>query len=402
MPELSRVVVVGASAAGLSAAETLRRKGFAGELVIVGAESALPYDRPPLSKQILRGTWEPDRLALRRPEALDALEATWVLGVAAGSLDVDSRSVVLTDGRTFDFDGLVIATGVRPRRLPFGHDLAGVHVLRTVDDAVALRADLRAARSLVVVGAGFLGAEVAAVARELDVAVTLVDPMKAPLSAQLGETVAQKCLSMHAQHGVDLRCGHSVRGFVSDAGSVGGAVRVVVLDDGCEIAADVVLVAIGSTPATEWLAGSGLDLGDGVCCDEYSRAAPGVVAAGDVASWRHPGHGPMRVEHRLNATEQGSAAAASLLGENSAFAPVPYFWTDQYDTKIQAYGRTHGDLDFRVVEGDLHGTRFGALYGDGERVVGALSWNMPKVAISLRAEVVAGAPWDGGPRRHER
>jgi len=385
----AHVAVIGGSAAGLSAAETLRRRGYAGRLTIVGAEARDPYDRPPLSKQVLRGTWEPEQIKLFNAQALACLRAEWHLGVCARSLDAEGRSVLLDDGRQVDCDGLVIATGVQPRRLPFGHELVGVHVLRTVDDALAMRARLRKARSLVVAGAGFLGAEAAAVAREMGLEVAIVDPLPAPLVRQLGPSVAGKLVSLHAAHGVNLHSGRVIVSFESAEGAVHG----VVLDDGTTLKADAVLVAIGSEPAVGWLEDSGLDLTDGVVCDEFCLAAPGIVAAGDVASWPHPDHGRLRVEHRLNATEQGAAAAGTLLGDRVPFAPVPYFWTDQYDCKIQAYGRTAGELDFRVVAGDLHGQRFAALYGDGAGVVGALTWNMPKMAVTLRKSVVARSGW---------
>ncbi|MFH8616323.1 NAD(P)/FAD-dependent oxidoreductase [Streptomyces sp. NPDC017979] len=386
---LSRVVVVGASAAGLTAAETLRREGFAGELTVIGDEHRLPYDRPPLSKQVLSGNWEPERVALRRREALDALGARWLLGRRAMALDVAARTVTLADGDAAPYDGLVIATGVTARRLPYGHRLRGVHVLRGLDEALALRAALGDGPSLVIVGAGFLGAEVAAVARGLGCRVTLVDPLPAPMVRQLGSAVAERVAELHRANGVDLRCGTSVAGLTERDGAVTG----VRLGDGTHLPADLVLVAIGSVPAVDWLRDSGLPLGDGVLCDEFCSVAPGIVAAGDVASWTHPAYGRMRVEHRMNATEQGVAAARTLLGERVPFAPVPYFWTDQYDVKIQAYGRTGQDAGFRVVTGSSDQGPFAGVYGDGERITGAVTWNLPRAARELRPLVAQRAPW---------
>ncbi|MEV0089348.1 FAD/NAD(P)-binding oxidoreductase [Saccharopolyspora sp. NPDC050642] len=386
---LSNVVVVGASAAGLTAAETLRREGFTGRLTVIGDERHPPYDRPPLSKQVLSGEWAPDRLALRPPAVLDDLEAEWRLGSRAVGLDVSTRNVELADGDPVPFDGLVVATGVRPKRLPFGHDLDGVHVLRGIEDALALRDALAATPRVVVVGAGFLGAEAAAVARELGCAVTLVDPLSAPMVRQLGADIAGRVARLHVENGVDVRCGTGVVGFAGERGRLVG----VALDDGAELPAEVVLVAIGSVPAVEWLRGSGLPLGDGLLCDEYCEAAPGIVGAGDVASWMHPDHGRMRVEHRMNATEQGAAAVRTLLGRRVPFAPVPYFWTDQYDVKIQAYGRTSGAADFTVVEGNLDEGPFAGVHSEGGRIASAVAWNMPRQARALRAKVVERASW---------
>lgn len=386
---MDRVVIVGASAAGLTAAEVLRREGYAGELTIVGDEPRSPYDRPPLSKQILRGAWDEQRIVLRSDELLADLKASWILGTAAAALDPSSRKVTLADGRVLGYDGLVIATGASPRRLPFGHDLAGVHLLRTLDDTLALREGLRSAQAVAIVGAGFLGAEVAAVARELGLAVTMIDPLPAPMIRQFGAELGVLLTQLHASHGVDLRCGTGVTALTGDGVRVTG----VELSDGSQIAADLVLVAVGATPATGWLAGSGLVIGDGVECDQFCVAAPGVVAAGDVASWDHPGVGRRRLEHRMNATEQATAAAKNLLGQEIAFEPVSYFWTDQYDVKIQVYGRSGSELDFQIVAGDPTEGRFAALYGDGERVTGALAWNLPRQARVLREHVAQHTPW---------
>ncbi|MEV6414089.1 FAD/NAD(P)-binding oxidoreductase [Kribbella sp. NPDC051718] len=404
---LSHIVVVGASAAGLTAAEALRREGYAGELTIVGEEARSPYDRPPLSKQILRGAWDEERIVLRSDDLLADLDATWILGTAAVALDPSARKLTLADGQILGYDGLVIATGATPRRLPFGHDLAGVHVLRTLDDTLALRDGLRGARSVAIVGAGFLGAEVAAVARELGVAVTMIDPLPAPMIRQFGTEMGELLTQLHASHGVDVRCGTTVNALTpgtgsdllgsagSDGAERGSAGRVagVELSDGSRVAADLVLVAVGASPATGWLAGSGLVIGDGVECDQYCVSAPGVVAAGDVASWDHPGVGRQRLEHRMNATEQATTAAKNLLGQAIPFEPVSYFWTDQYDVKIQVYGRSGDDFDFRIVAGDPAEGRFAALYGDGDRVTGALAWNFPRQARTLRQHVADQTPW---------
>ncbi|MFJ9713945.1 NAD(P)/FAD-dependent oxidoreductase [Streptomyces sp. NPDC101234] len=381
---MNRIVVVGASAAGLAAAETLRREGYDGTLTLVGDEPHVPYDRPPLSKQVLSAEWAPDRVVLRAPTELDALEMELRLGVAACGLDVADRTLRLADGSEVPYDGLILATGVRPRRLPG----EGAHVLRTLDDALTLRERIGPGQRLVVVGAGFLGAEAAAVAWRLGAQVTLLEPAPVPLAHAVGEEVGRALSRAHRERGVDLRTGVTVTEVTEEG---------VRLADGEEIAADEVLVAIGSLPNTEWLAGSGLSVGDGVVCDEYCEAARDVYAAGDVARWHNPLFGvSMRIEHRTNAAEQGMAAARNLLnpGARKAFAPVPYFWSDQYEMKIQAYGYLRGHEEVRVVEGDLEEGRFVAAYRTGERLSGVLAVGMPpKVLRGWRQAVSLGAAW---------
>lgn len=381
---LEQVVVVGVSAAGLTAAETLRREGYAGRLVLVDGDPRPPYDRPPLSKQLLKGDWTEERLALRPPTALEGLGAEWRLGVRAERLDLVAGRVALADGASVAFDGLVVATGVRARTLPFAAGVAGAHVLRTVEDALALRRELVPGAAVVVVGAGFLGTEAAAVATELGCRVSVVDPLELPLQRQLGPRIGERIAGLHREHGVALHCGRGVADVRQAAGRVAG----VVLDDGSEIPADVLLVAIGAEPVTDWLRGSGLVLDNGVQCDELCRAAPGVVAAGDVASWLHPTLGRLRLEHRMNATEQGMAAARTLLGLGTPFAPVPYFWSDQYDVRVQVYGRPT-DADFTAVEGSLDEGPFAAVQRDAAgRITAVAGWNMPRQLRGLRQELV--------------
>jgi NADPH-dependent 2,4-dienoyl-CoA reductase/sulfur reductase-like enzyme len=382
---LGHVVVVGASAAGLTTAEALRRAGFDGKLTMIGAEEHAPYDRPPLSKQILAGTWEREKIDLRQADALSTLAAEWLLGSAATGLDTSAREVRLANGTTVGYDGLVLATGVTPRQLPFGHELAGVLTLRTVDDALALREQLKPGVRLVVVGCGFLGAETAATAAGLGADVTLVDPLPAPMIRQFGATIGGEVATLHESHGVRVLTSVGVAGI----SGVGGKVSSVALDDGRTLPADLVLVAIGSVPATGWLADSGLSLGNGIDCDEQLQAAPGIVAAGDVASWPHPGLDErIRLEHRMNATEQGLAAANTLLGKGTPFAPVPYFWTDQYDVKVQAYGTFPADAELVYIDGAPDEGKFTAEYRRGERVYGVLGWNMPRQTRTLRARIL--------------
>ncbi|MFD3377499.1 MULTISPECIES: NAD(P)/FAD-dependent oxidoreductase [unclassified Streptomyces] len=381
----ARVLVVGASASGLTTVEALRRNGYPGGITVLGDESHAPYDRPPLSKQVLSGAWAPERASLRTPDVLAALEAEFVLGDPAVGLDRASRTVRTESGRGLAADAIVLATGMRPRLLPGQQDLTGVHVLRTLGDALALRDALSAATRLVIVGEGVLGSEIAATARTLGLDVTLAGPLPAPMAMQVGPLVSGVLADLHTEHGVKLRLGNGVVGLTGRGGRVTG-VRLATDE---VLPADVVVVAIGATPATEWLEDSGLALGNGVVCDSRCRAAEGIYAVGDVARWHHEGLGRLiRLENRTNATEQAMAVAGTILGKDLAYTPVPYFWTDQYDAKIQVHGFLPVDAEVDVVEGDLTARRFVARYRSEGRVTGVLGWNMPKQARLRRQEIV--------------
>lgn len=388
-----RVVIVGASIAGLSAAEALRRDGFDGSVTLIGDELHAPYDRPPLSKQVLGGEWSLEQAYLRAENHFEQIGVDLVLGDDAVGLDPASRSIAMRDGRVFDFDAALIATGVRPRRLPGSEGVEGVHVMRSAEDAVGLRDRLAPGRRLVVVGAGFLGGEVAAVARKLGADVTVVEPAPVPLAHAVGARVGGVIADLHREHDVDLRTGVGVSRVVAE----GGSVDAVELADGTLIPADDVLVAIGSLPNTEWLASSGLEVADGVVCDEFSMAAPGIAAAGDVARWHNPLFDcAMRIEHRTTAAEHGVAAARNLTASDGPrpFAPVPYFWSDQYDVRIQAYGYLRGYDEEVLLEGDLESRRFLMAYRTGDRLTGVLGMGMPpKVFQPGRAAILARTPW---------
>ncbi|MFF3754679.1 NAD(P)/FAD-dependent oxidoreductase [Streptomyces sp. NPDC002018] len=378
------VLVVGASAAGLTTVEALRRHGYAGPVTVLGAETHPPYDRPPLSKQILSGAWQPDRARLRPREALSALGAEFILGDPAVGLDATALAVHTASGRTLRAGAVVVATGTRPRILPGQAALAGVHVLRTLDDALALRAALLTSARLVVVGDGVLGAEVAATARTMGLDVTVVGPQPAPMANQLGHPVAGLLAELHTGHGVRLRPGSGVRGLTGGGGTVTG----VSLDNGDTLPADLVLVAIGADPVTGWLHGSGLRVDNGLVCDSRCRAAEGIYAVGDVARWHHDRLGALlRLENRTNATEQAMAVAAGLLGGERPYTPVSYFWTDQFDAKIQVYGVVPADAEMSVVDGDPATGRFVARFRREGAVTGVLGWNMPKQARLRRQEV---------------
>jgi 3-phenylpropionate/trans-cinnamate dioxygenase ferredoxin reductase subunit len=391
---VDRVVVVGASLAGFRAAEELRALGHEGPIALVGAEVHRPYERPPLSKQVLAGKQPPDATeVLPVTGTLDDLELDWHLGEAATGLDLHERTVTLAGGAQLPFDGLVIATGASARSLPGTEQLDGVHTLRTLDDCLALRAALEATpQRVVVVGAGFIGAEVAATCRGLGLDVTLVEALRVPLERGLGPAMGAVLADVHRDHGVDVRLGIGVAGL-------DGTDRVarVRLSDDTAVDADVVVVGIGVRPNTGWLEGSGLAVDDGVACDERGIAAPGVVAAGDVARWTNPRFGEsMRVEHWDNAVAMGTHAAHALLRPETAppFDPVPWFWSDQYDRKLQLAGRAGGDDTVEVVSGSVEERRFVAFYGRGGRIVGVLGMNQPAKVMRWRALVEDGADWD--------
>jgi 3-phenylpropionate/trans-cinnamate dioxygenase ferredoxin reductase subunit len=396
---LQTVVVVGASLAGLRATEALRRDGFDGRIVLVGAEPHLPYDRPPLSKQLLAGEWEPQELVLRRAP-YDELELDLRLGVRATALDAAAKVVTLDTGEAISFDGALLATGATPRTLPDTPDLDGIFVLRTVDDALDLRARLDDHPRVVVVGAGFIGSEVAATCRGRGLQVTVLEALPAPLVRGLGETLGMVCGELHRDHGVDLRLGVGVAAIEGD-----GRVERVRLDDGSAVEADVVVVGVGVVPVTDWLEGSGLTLDNGVVCDETLLAAPGIVAAGDVARWPNPMFDGevMRLEHWTNAAEQGVAAARRLLVPHDEtpvpYAPVPFVWSDQYDRKIQTVGHFRGDDDMAVVHGTLDERRFVAVFGRNGRLVGALGFSMPAKVMQYRKMIEERASFENALER---
>jgi NADPH-dependent 2,4-dienoyl-CoA reductase/sulfur reductase-like enzyme len=342
---------------------------------------------------VLAGAWSTDRIAL--PVVAADLDLEWRLGTRATGLDVDGRRVVLAGGEELSYDGLVIATGATPRLVPVPDGMTGIHVLRTLDDCLALRAELDATPGrVVVVGAGFIGAEVAATCRERGHEVTMIEALPAPLARVLGEEIGATFAALHRDHGVDVRLGVGVS-------KVHGGARVeeVHLVDGSVILADIVVIGVGVRPVTDWLEGSGLVLDDGVVCDETCLAAPGVVAAGDVARWPNAAFGGqvMRVEHWDNALDQGSHAARTLLaGEagGAPYAPVPWFWSDQYDRKLQLAGRPGPGDQMRIVEGSLEERRFVGLFGRGGKVVAAFGMNRPAPIMRYRARIAGGLDWD--------
>jgi 3-phenylpropionate/trans-cinnamate dioxygenase ferredoxin reductase component len=389
----STVVVVGAALAGLRAAEELRAAGYGGRLVFVGAEDHFPYDRPPLSKEVLAGEWDLEQTALRK-QPYEDLDLDWRLGRRAAALDARARTVALADGERLSFDGAVLATGAVPRTLPETPPLPGIHLLRSLDDCEALRDELAREPRVVVVGAGFIGAEVAATCRGRGLSVTVLEALPAPMVRGLGPVLGDALGRLHRDHGVDLRLGVGVAGFEG-----GDRVEAVLLGDGTRVAADVVVVGIGVRPATDWLEGSGLRIDDGVVCDATCQAAPGIVAAGDVARWPsalYDGES-IRLEHWTNAAEQGAFVGRRLLAGDGAaptFDPVPFVWSDQYDVKIQVAGSVRGDDRIEVVDGSLAEQRFVAAVGRDGRLVGAVGFSRPRPLMHYRRLIAERVPFD--------
>jgi NADPH-dependent 2,4-dienoyl-CoA reductase/sulfur reductase-like enzyme len=370
------VVIVGAGLGGLRAAESLRANGYTGPISVVGDESHLPYNRPPLSKESLLGGVDVAALEFRRKAIVD--DVTWVLGSGVVSSDFAARTVTLADGRVLEFDGLVIASGIRPRRLPIPGPQAGRHVIRTAQDSHQLREDLTGAHHMLMMGAGFIGCETAATGRKLDTAVTIValdaEPMVRPLGLDLGAAMRRR----HEAHDVAFHLGTSITEFLGD-----GRVQAARLSDGTEIETDLVVEAIGSVANVEWLEGNGLDLSDGVHTDHTMRAlgteVP-VVAVGDIA--RHPnglfGGAPRRIEHWNMPTETGKRAGATLAAlleglepDPAPFTAMPSFWSDQYDTKIQSFGMPGIATSIAVVDGSVDGACI-VEYSDDTGLVGVV------------------------------
>jgi 3-phenylpropionate/trans-cinnamate dioxygenase ferredoxin reductase component len=376
---MRRILVVGASLAGLRAAETLRREGFDGTLTVLGAEDHMPYDRPPLSKELLAG--ESDDVALRVD---DDLEADWVLGDAATALDLDARTVSTASGRALPFDGLVIATGSRPRRLPgLEPTRPGVLELRTLEDARALRATLKPGARLVLVGAGFIGAEVASTARDLGADVTVLEAASVPLGRVLGERLGAACARLHTAAGVDLRVDADVRSVTQH----GDEVTVTTAND--TFVSDLVVVGIGMVPNDEIARDSGLETGNGIHVDQFCRTSvENVYAAGDVANHFHPLYGErMRVEHFDNASKQGAAAAQNMLGLERPFEEPHWFWSDQYGANLQHVGHTTPGDDL-VLRGDPASESWSAFYLHDGLVRAAFAFNRPEDVMVAR-ELIA-------------
>jgi len=385
------VTVVGASLAGLNSVQQLRQQGFDGRIVVVGEETHRPYDRPPLSKALLAGRADVDDLWLCDEEDQDELGAEWRLGVRAEQLDPAAGRVRLSDGAEIDTDGVVIATGGRARRLPGIEDMRGLHTVRTIEDALALRAELTGgAGEVVVVGAGWIGAEIASTCHELGLRVTLVESGEVPLSRTLGDAMGSVFAALHTDHGVSLRCRSRVSGLTNVADGDGRRVTGVWLDDGTQLPADVVVMGVGIQPVTEWLAGSGVAVDDGVLCDPGCvTELPSVVAVGDVARYRTATGGTVRHEHWNNAAEQSATAIRNLLagGTIEHYRPSGYVWSDQYGVRLQIAGELHQPDEVEVVDGSPSDRRFVVAYRRSGETVGVLAMNNPKLFIRMRKQL---------------
>jgi 3-phenylpropionate/trans-cinnamate dioxygenase ferredoxin reductase subunit len=399
----SGVLVVGASLAGWRAVEGLRAEGFEGTISLVGEERHLPYDRPPLSKQVLSGKWPPEKAVLADKRRSSELRVHEVLGRRAVALDVEARRVELDDGSVLEGDAVVVATGAVPRTLPGTESLGqsdGLFTLRTLDDSLALRAAVTATESarVVVIGAGFIGAEVASTCAGLGCSVTVLEAMEIPLTNVLGPLVGAYCGTLHGANGVDLRTGVAVAGIDRLEGP--GPRLTVRLADGASFDADVVVVGIGVVPTTGWLEGSGLTIENGVVCDHTLHAADGIVCAGDLArwTWRHDGAEELiRIEHWEVAAGAGLAAARSLLAgrpDAPAFAPVPYFWSDQYGIRFQVLGNPGGDDEVVITEGSFDEGKFVALYGRKGRLRAVMAMGKPRQLMGFRPLLQGGSSWD--------
>lgn len=377
------VVIVGGGAAACATVVGLRRHGFVGKITVLAEESHVPYDRPPLSKEVLSGAWAVEKTELLPGGALERANVTWLRGQRAVAVDLGAQTVTADNGTLHMYDHMVIATGVRPRIIN-SRVAAGVHVLRSIGDALRLREALRPDARLVVVGAGFLGLEVAATARTLGCDVVVVEPLLQPLANRVGEVVAARLLALHGAHGVRILPGASVEAIAPPGRDSGGAVTSapplaeVVLTDKTVLPADAVLVAVGSQPCVEWLDGSGLDLSDGVLCDQYGRAADRVWAAGDVARWFHAGLGRhARFEHRMNAGNQGAAVARGITGVPRTSVPLPFFWTNQFAARVQMWGVMPANALVAMVEGSAVADSFVVAVRDeaSGRLAAVVAWN---------------------------
>jgi NADPH-dependent 2,4-dienoyl-CoA reductase/sulfur reductase-like enzyme len=384
-----RVVVVGASLAGVRTIQALRRLGCDAQVTLIGREPGIACDRPPLSKGFLS---DPDATArpLLGPADLAKLEVTALLGRSATDLAPAGQTVGTDGGERIGYDALVIATGSAPRLLPGLEPRPGVQVLRTAADAARIKEALSARACVVVVGGGFIGAEIASTGRRMGCAVTVIEPLLALMIRGLGPALSQAMTRRHVLAGTDLRLGVGVTGLESASG--GQTVR---LTDGSTVPADLVVIAVGAVPETGWLRGSGLDSSDGVLCDGRLAAVgvPGVYAAGDVARWHHPRYAePVRMEHWTSAIEQAAVVAANICGQGRTHDALPYVWSDQLGGRLQIFGRVQPDDDVHYVLGDASSDAFVAITGGDGRLNAVVGFGAVRELLPYRKLLLDGAP----------
>lgn len=389
---MKNVVVVGGSLAGVNAAESLRERGYDGDIAILSAEHDLPYDRPPLSKELLAGETTEDRLLLRPPSWYGEQDIDLRLGTRAIGLDATARTVRCEDGSEIRYDGLVIASGSRVRSLASEIKAPRLHTIRTLSDARELKSKIVPGGHMIVLGAGFIGLEAASVGRRFGMDVTVVQSSALPLARTFGGEVSEWYRDLHERNGVRFVPGCSASSL-SGGGPGTDSGTIAQLADGTTISGDIAVAGIGAKPAVEWLTDSGLELDDGVSCrPDLSTSLPGVVAAGDVARWRNPAFGRrMRVEHWTNAVEQGRHAAGTLLGDTAAFSSIPYLWSDQHGTKMRAIGHITGATETHVVLKTED--KLVAVFGHDGVLTGAVCVGSPRHLVQYKAAIQNRTPW---------
>jgi len=391
--KMSKIVVVGASLAGLNAVETFRRDGYDGKIFLVGSEKFLPYDRPPLSKQVLTESEISGPPLLRTEAEFADLDVELHLGETATHLNVKDKTVVIGSTSQLKYDGLIISTGAFARPLKSATKLNGIHLLRNFEDAVAIHKAFRNSSQVVIIGAGFIGSEVASSARAMGLTVTILESLPVPLTRVLGTKMGSAFASIHGEYGVDLKCNVNVVGFEGSE-----SVERVKLADGSTINADLVVIGVGAIPSTQWLENSGLNIDNGVICDEYCAASEsGIYAAGDVARWWHPKYQKhLRVEHWSNAVEQGVVSAGNMLKEKKdqiSFSPVPYFWSQQYGKKMQFAGHISESDQVEIQHGSVKQQEFLAIYHDNEKFSGVLAFGFQRLFLSYRKLLAEEGSW---------
>jgi 3-phenylpropionate/trans-cinnamate dioxygenase ferredoxin reductase subunit len=388
MTDQQTFVIVGANLAGGRAAFALRTEAFAGRIVIIGEEPHPPYERPPLSKEFLRGDIPTEKLFIATPEVYGERQIDLLLGARATNIDAEEHVVELAAGARIEYDKLLLATGAYPRKLDVpGNDLVGIYELRTIDDSERIREELEPERRLVVIGAGFIGAEIAASAQMTGLDVTVIEALPVPLSRALGEEMGGIMADIHRDHGVRLYTNEAIDRFEGES-----RVERVVTSSGRVIECDFVVVGVGVAPATELAEAAGLEVDNGIVVNEYCEtSAPDVYACGDVANFYHPllGH-RLRVEHWSNAQNQAIAAAKSMLGKREPYVDVPWFWSDQYDLNLQYVGHAQR-WDEVVLRGDVIGRKFTAFYVEGGKLRAALTVNRHRDIRPARELIKLGA-----------